>query len=171
MAKAAPAFDLTAPLFTIGEVAAVSGSSRATLDMYLHRGILVPARREAVKGTRSRGQGRPIFSAVEVFKARLIRQLIDSIGLGPSESSALADAAVLAKAPAIKENWMRAVAQGVLAGKPFLIYAVATRLQGEWKLEITREMEATRRAESLYVLVPVSRLFSEVYSACGEFLK
>jgi len=38
-------FDIDAALFTVSELAQVSGISRSAIDMYLHRGVLIPTRR------------------------------------------------------------------------------------------------------------------------------
>ena len=95
-------FDIDAALFTVTELAQVSGISRSAIDMYLHRGVLIPTRRartlSPTRKTKVRGgktaQGRPMFSVIIIFKARLIWELGNTLGLGPSESSLASDEAL-----------------------------------------------------------------------------
>src|SRR4051812_16203877 len=97
--KDQPFLDIDAPLFSVGELSQVSGIGRSAIDMYLHRGILAPTRRERTKrptlkskgSSRFSNQGRPMFSVAVIFKARLIRELGNALGLGPSEASIAAD--------------------------------------------------------------------------------
>lgn len=44
--KAQLDFEIDAALFTVTELAQVSGITRSAIDMYLHRRVLIPTRRE-----------------------------------------------------------------------------------------------------------------------------
>jgi hypothetical protein len=106
--KAQLDFDIDAALFTVAELAQVSGISRSAIDMYLHRGVLIPTRRartlSPTRKAKVRGwkaaQGRPMFSVIIIFKARLIWELGNTLGLGPSESSLASDEALRTEIPA-----------------------------------------------------------------------
>jgi hypothetical protein len=91
-------FDIDAALFTVGELAQVSGISRSAIDMYLHRAILNPTRRARTLSRPTRKtkvRGRPMFSAIIIFKARMTWELGHTLGLGPSEASLASDEASL----------------------------------------------------------------------------
>src|SRR5690242_17417802 len=83
--SAGAAFDLYVGQFTTGEVAQVCGVSRPVIDMWGTRGFIEPTRRErpiagrqasTTKERRSRtSKGKPLFSARDMFKARLLQVL------------------------------------------------------------------------------------------------
>jgi hypothetical protein len=184
-----PALDIDAALFTVTELAQVSGISRSAIDMYLHRGVLIPTRRERTSSparkTKVRGrkttQGRPMFSVVIIFKARLIRELGNALGLGPSESSLAADAAVDAKIPARElkaakvpeivagPNWMSACARSVENNQPLNIYAYAARSADKWLFDMHVGKNGAIPRFGLQgprIYVPISEIFISVYNEC-----
>jgi hypothetical protein len=184
-----PRFDLDAALFTAGELAEVSGLSRAMVDVWVSRGLLEPTRRERAKrqtkGRVRKGQGRPMFSSVAIFKVRLTLELGRHLGIGLSEWVALSNIAELAKIPSyianIAEvadmiaggNWMWAVARGIENGKPFKICSYATQDHGEWlfDMEIGEDRRQPRFGlEVPHLFIPMWRVFETVYVECKKLL-
>ena len=159
--KAQLAFDIDAALFTVTELAQVSGISRSAIDMYLHRGVLIPTRRartlSPTRKTKVRGwktaQGRPMFSVIIIFKARLIWELGNTLGLGPSESSLASDQALHAEIPeheleaenvaeiAAGRNWMWTCARSVETNQTINIYAYAARSADRWLFDMQLRRE------------------------------
>ena len=92
---AGAAFDLHVGQFTTGEVAQVCGVSRPVIDMWGTRGFIEPTRRErpiagrlasTTKERRSRtSKGKPLFSARDMFKARLLQVLAAQLGIALSD--------------------------------------------------------------------------------------
>ena len=186
-------FDIDAALFTVTELAQVSGISRSTIDMYLHRGVVIPTRRERTlshtRKTKVRGrkttQGRPMFSAIIIFKARLIWELGNTLGLGPSESSLASDEALHAEIPAREleagnvakiaagRNWMWACARSVETHQPINIYAYAARSADGWLFDIHLGEKGANPCFGLQVphlYVPISEIFMSVYNDCKKIL-
>jgi hypothetical protein len=191
MKKIQPALDIDAALFTVTELAQVSGISRSAIDMYLHRGVLIPTRRERTSSptrkTKVRGQkttqGRPMFSVVIIFKARLIREFGNALGLGPSESSLAADAAVDAKIPARElkaakvmeivagRNWVWACARSVEKNQPLNIYAYAARSADKWLFDMHVGDKGALSCfgwQVPHIYVPMSEIFKSVYNECKK---
>ena len=91
---AGAAFDLYVGQFTTGEVAQVCGVSRPVIDMWGTRGFIEPTRRErpiagrlpsTTKERRSRtSKGKPLFSARDMFKAKLLQVLAAQLGMALS---------------------------------------------------------------------------------------
>jgi hypothetical protein len=191
--KAQLDFDIDAALFTVTELAQVSGISRSAIDMYLHRGVLIPTRRARTlshtRKTKVRGwktaQGRPMFSVIIIFKARLIWELGNILGLGPSESSLASDEALRAEIPAgeLEEenvaeipagrNWMWACARSVATNHPINIYAYAARSADRWLFDMHLGEKGANPCFGLqvsHVYVPISEIFINVYNECKKIL-
>jgi hypothetical protein len=186
-------FDIDAALFTVAELAQVSGISRSAIDMYLHRGVLIPTRRartfSPTRKTKVRGwktaQGRPMFSIIIIFKARLILELGNALGLGPSESSLVSDQALQAEIPpldlehgnvadiAADRNWMWACARSVETNQPIKVYAYATRSADRWLFDMHLGEKSAIPCFGLQVphaYVPVSEIFISIYNDCKKIL-
>jgi hypothetical protein len=191
--KAQLDFDIDAALFTVTELAQVSGISRSAIDMYLHRGVLIPTRRartlSPTRKTKVRGwktaQGRPMFSTIIIFKARLICELGNSLGLGPSESSLASDEALRTEIPdrelgeenvaeiAAGRNWMWACARSVETKQPINIYAYAARSADRWLFDMRFGEKGAIPCFGLqvpHVYVPISEIFISVYNECKKIL-
>jgi len=187
-----PDFSINAPVFTVTELARVSGISRPAIDMYLHRGVLIPTRREQkssrTRKTKVRGrktpQGRPMFSVIIIFKTRLIREL-GTLGLGPSESSLASDEVLHAEIPAGEleagnvaeiaagRNWMWACARSVEANQPVNIYAYAARSADKWLFDVHLGEKVAIPSFGLqipHIYVPISVIFMSVYNECKRLL-
>jgi hypothetical protein len=185
--------DIDAALFTVTELAQVSGISRSAIDMYLHRGVLIPTRRARTLGptrkTKVRGwktaQGRPMFSVIIIFKARLILELGNTLGLGPSESSLASDEALRTEIPAHQlkgeniaklaadRNWMWACARSAETNQPINIYAYAARSADRWLFDMHLGEKGAIPCFGLqvpHVYVPISELFISVYNDCKKIL-
>jgi hypothetical protein len=161
--------------------------------MYLHRGILIPTRRartlSPTRKTMVRGrktaQGRPMFSVIIIFKARLILELGNTLGLGPSESSLASDEALRTEIPALEleegnvaeiaagRNWMWACARSAETKQPINIYAYAARSADRWLLDMHSGEKGAFPCFGLevpHVYVPVSKIFISVYNECKKIL-
>ena len=94
------AFDLYRPLFTAGKLADLCGVKRPVIDTMATRGFIrasgreqpaTPRRQSATKGKRPPApKGRPLFSARDVFKVRLMRVLAAQLDLAFPESKVMA---------------------------------------------------------------------------------
>lgn len=201
---AGAAFDLDAAQFGIGDVADVCGVSRAVIDMWGNRGFIGPSRRARSISPTKRGKsvlskGRPLFSARDLFEARLIRVLALRVGLTLGESedvsekarkfkipyvepaidalAELADAlAALSEPsdpPAMRGEWMWAVARSIERGKRFYVYAYATRSDDQWLFDMHFVKPAEPPcfgSDKPHIFVPVSDVFEFVYSECKKLL-
>jgi hypothetical protein len=176
-----PRFDLDAPLFTAGELAKVSGLSRAMVDVWVNRGLLEPTRRERAgrrtKGRVRKGHGRPMFSAGAIFKVRLTLELGRHLGIGLSEWVPLSNKYVanIAEVADIIAggNWQWAVSRGVENAEPFKICSYATKDHGEWlfDIQIGEERRAPRFGLDVpHLFIPIWRIFAEVYVECKKLL-
>jgi hypothetical protein len=191
--KAQLDFNIDAALFSVTELAQVSGISRSAIDMYLHRGVLIPTRRartlSPTRKTKVRGwktaQGRPMFSVIIIFKARLILELGNTLGLGPSESSLASDEALRTEIPARElgeenvaeiaaaRNWMWACARSVETKQPINIYAYAARSADRWLFDMHFGEKGAIPCFGLqmpHVYVPISEIFISVYNECKKIL-
>jgi hypothetical protein len=191
--KAQLDFDIDAALFTVSELAQVSGISRSAVDMYLHRGLLIPTRRartlSPTRKTKVRGwktaQGRPMFSVIIIFKARSIWELGNTLGLGPSESSLASDDALRAEIPArglekenvaeiaAGRNWMWACARSAETNQPINIYAYAARSTDRWLFDMhlgEKDAIPCFGLQVPHLYVPISEIFISVYKECKKIL-
>ncbi len=184
-----PAFPLEAALFGTGELAQVSGLSRAMADAWVSEGRLKPTRREQserrIKGRVQKRQGRPRFSAIAFFTVRLTLALRAQFGIGLSEWNTLGEASEAAQIPAdatniaelaayiAEGNWFWAVARGVENNNPFKIYCYATRSKGKWLFDTHIGDELKEPCFGLnepFLFIPMWRIFSEVYVECKKLL-
>jgi hypothetical protein len=188
---AGAAFDLYVGQFTTGEVAQVCGVSRPVIDMWGTRGFIEPTRRErpiagrlasTTKERRSRtSKGKPLFSARDMFKARLLQVLAAQLGIALSDSvlvarkaeKALIDAAQIADSVARSGEWMWATARSVEQGESLYIYAYATRSEQKWlfDMHIINPGEPPSFGWDVpHLYVPMSAIFIAVYTDCKKLL-
>jgi hypothetical protein len=188
---AGAAFDLYVGQFTTGEVAQVCGVSRPVIDMWGTRGFIEPSRRErpiagrpasTTKGRRTRtSKGKPLFSARDMFKARLMQVLAAQLGIALSDSvlvarkaeKALIDAARIADSIARSGEWMWATARSVEQGKPLYIYAYATQSEQKWLFDmhiINPGEPPSFGLDVPHLYVPMSAIFITVYTNCKKLL-
>jgi hypothetical protein len=171
---AGSAFDLYKPLFTAGKLADLCGLNRAAVDTMATRGFIrasgreqpaTPRRQSKSKGRPTRAsKGRPLFSARDAFKVRLIRVLAAQAGLELGHSAFMGDkakdwpiteseraklvaeaeaaeatsiaAAEIADRPAAQGEWMWAMARSIERGQPFNVYGYATRREDDWVFDM-----------------------------------
>jgi hypothetical protein len=201
------AFDLYRPLFTAGKLADLSGVKRPTIDTMATRGFIRASGREqpatsrrqsTTKGRRPpASKGRPLFSARDVFKVRLMRVLAAQLDLAFTESVEMAGWAgepdkgqqkkiaeyetsisELADAPAYEGEWMWFLARTLERGKPAHIYAYATRSGGKWEFEMHIKGPGVEKPNEPpcfgwkvpHIYVPVSEIFIAVYNDCKKLL-
>jgi len=188
---AVAAFDLYVGQFTTGEVAQVCGVSRPVIDMWGTRGFIEPTRRErpiagrlasTTKERRSRtSKGKPLFSARDMFKARLLQVLAAQLGIALSDSvlvarkaeKALIDAAQIADSVARSGEWMWATARSVEQREPLYIYAYATRSEQKWlfDMHIINPGEPPSFGWDVpHLYAPMSAIFIAVYTDCKKLL-
>jgi hypothetical protein len=201
------AFDLYKPLLTAAKVADLCGVQRPVIDTMGTRGFIHASGREqsstqqqgGKKGAKSSGpKGRPLFSARDVFKVRLMRDLADQVDFALTQSKDMAvwtektseddqkkltdyEASVskLADAFAYEGEWMWGMARSIERGKPFYIYAYATRAGGKWRfdmhIETTEDKSKPNEPPRFgwdvpHIYVPVGKIFSAVYDDCKKLL-
>jgi hypothetical protein len=126
-----------------------------------------------------------MFSAIIIFKARLIWELGHTLGLGPSESSLASDEALHAEIPAREleagnvaeiasgRNWMWACARSVEANQPINIHAYAARSADRWVYDMHLGEKGAMPSFGLqvpHVYVPISEIFISVYNECKKIL-
>jgi hypothetical protein len=180
------AFNLYAGLFTPTKVANFCDVKRPVIDTMSTRGFIGPTRRE-------RATDRPLFSFRDVVKVRMMRVLAP-LGVGLKESSlmvdkvkkrkiteseaAMAELADIADTPAMRGEWMWAMARSVERGKPFYIYAYVARFDGKWQFDMHIEDSGVETPNEpprfgrkvAHIFVPVSEIFIAVYEDCKKVL-
>jgi len=126
-----------------------------------------------------------MFSVIIIFKARLILELGNTLGLGPSESSLASDEALQAEIPAREleeenvaeiaagRNWMWACTRSVETKQPINIYAYAARSADRWLFDMHLGEKGAIPCFGLqvpHVYVPISEIFISVYNECKKIL-
>lgn len=201
------AFDLYRPLFTAGKLADLCGVKRPVIDTMATRGFIrasgrepagTPRRQSATKGRRPPApKGRPLFSARDVFKVRLMRSLAAQLDMAFPELKVMAvwaertgeveqkkiaeyEASIsqLADAPAYAGEWMWFLARNLERGKPAHIYAYATRSGGKWEFDMHIEGPGIEKPNEPpcfgwqvpHIFVPVGEIFVAVYNDCKRTL-
>jgi len=171
-----PAFDLDAPLFTTLELAKIAGINRGVADVWLHRELLKPTRSASVGNG---PQGRPLFSAVVIFQAKLIRRLSETVDIGPSTGTLVAlkteeerGSAQIAKM-SVEGNWWWAVVRSSDKPKPITIIGLAGKKGGEWQLDVRLESDHSPLCfapGAPYIVLPLSEIFLTVYQQCSKIM-
>lgn len=183
------AFDIYRPLLPPSRVAELCGVKRPVVDTMSTRGFIAPEGRE-------RATERPLFSFRDVFKVGLMRSMAP-LGMGLKESSLMAEAlkkrkidkseaatdwmaelADMADTPAMKGEWMWAMARSVERGKPFYIYAYAARINNKWQFDMHIENPGTERPSEQpcfgwkvpHIYVPVGKIFITAYNESKKVL-
>ncbi len=187
------AIDISSPGFSATELAVVAGANRKLIDPWLERDLLEPTHVRRTGGRKS-----PRFSVIAVFKARVIRELLETVWIGASPavdfgvkaeevSAKKAEAAShlvaeLATHDALAdlstviadEGWMWAVARSVERGKLLPIMAAITRSTDCWDLFL--EFDVGKFADRIeadrpYVVIPIGAIFASVYSKCKAIVE
>jgi hypothetical protein len=167
--KAGVAFDIYSPLFTTKDVAEICGVNRATLDIWLQRGLITPAGRAEKISPKARTKGRPYFSAREIFKVELLRAFAADLLLGLTDYAAIAEKAKIAETIAETGEWMWSVARSVEKGRTASVYAYATRVDGDWIFDTHVGKIGGIPCfgwDVPHVFVPMSAIFASVYLKC-----
>jgi hypothetical protein len=199
-------FDLYKPLLSAAKVADLCGVKRPVIDTMGTRKFIHASGREQPstsprqgrkKGAKNSGPiGRPLFSARDVFKVRLMRDLADQVDFALTQSKDMAvwteqtsvddqkklieyEASVskLADAFAYEGEWMWGMARSIERGKPLFIYAYATRAGGKWRFDMHIETTNTGKPNEPcfgwgvpHIYVPVGEIFTAVYNDCKKVL-
>ena len=126
-----------------------------------------------------------MFSVIIIFKARLILELGNTLGLGPSESSLSSDEALRTEIQAREleaenvaeiaagRNWMWTCARSLEANQPINIYAYAARSADRWLFDMHLGEKGAIPCFGLQVphlYVPISEIFISVYKECKKIL-
>ena len=199
-------FDIYAGQFSSTELAVLCGVKRPVVDTMGTRGFIGPTRREQSAGPRQQSKakgsrpkspkGRPLFSFRDAVMVRMMR-VLSPLGVGLSVSSFMADQAKerkiteseaamdsmaeladVADTPATKGEWMWAMARSIERGKPFYIYAYATRFDDEWQFDMHIENPGVEKPDEPpcfgwnvpHIYVPVGEIFIAVYNDCKKLL-
>jgi hypothetical protein len=178
-----PAFPPEAACFTTGQLAQVSGLSRAMADVWVSEGRLIPTRRAKKKG--GKGRGRPMFSAIAIFQVRLRLELASHIGFGLSEWAKVGKGLEVTSFPpdvmrnadladfVAGGNWYWAVARGVENDKPFKFCVYAAYSKRKWLFDASVGDKLTEPCFGLnapFLFIPAWRIFSDVYVECKKLL-
>lgn len=182
-------FDLGAGQLTATDVARLVGVQRPVIDTMLTRGQIAPTRR----GTsgRRKSKGRPLLSFEDALQLSLMRT-VSTLGIPMSKSSeALAPINMKFKGPkaaidlmakmsevARSPGWTWAIARSIERGKPFFIYAYATRAKDKWQFDMHVENPGVDKPNEPpcfgwdipHIYVPVGKIFSAVYNDCKKLL-
>jgi hypothetical protein len=201
------AFDLYKPLFTAGKVADLCGVNRPVIDTMGTRGFIRASGREqpatsrqqsTTKGRRPQApKGRPLFSAQDAFKVRLMRVLAEEADYALTESKGMAawaeetseadqkkiaeyeaSMSMLADEPTYQGEWMWGMARSIERGKPFYIYAYTTRSDQKWQFDMHIENPGAERPNEPpcfgwkvpHIFVPVGEIFLVTYADCKKLL-
>jgi hypothetical protein len=158
------AFDLYEAKFALNLAAKIAGVNRPVFDMWLNRDHI----------RRSNKKGRPLFSAREIFKAKLLQHLSISLLITLSKYEEVADeAASIAQIVADTGEWMWAVARGVESGNSMVVYAYATRIKSKWKFDMHIQKHGEEPSFGWgqpHLYVPMSDIFATVYAECKKSL-
>jgi hypothetical protein len=126
-----------------------------------------------------------MFSVIIIFKARLIWEFGNTLGLGPSESSLASNEALHAEFPAREleagniaeiaagRNWMWVCVRSVETNQPINIYAYAARSADRWLFDIHLGEKGAIPCFGFqvpHVYVPISEIFISVYNECKKIL-
>jgi hypothetical protein len=167
--------DLSAAYFTAADVALLSGVGKKRIDQWLERGVIMPT-----KSVFMPVRKRPMFSVIEVFKARLAKILGTKLDLtAPLAFKAGQSIAVAAQrrrkptsamlAEIADAGWMLAVKRSVERGKPLAVYAAISKSTNGWQCFIELNLDNFKRhfgESEPFLVAPVGAIFAEVYRDC-----
>lgn len=188
--KSKPVLDITAPLFTINEVASAAELDPAMVHLWLKRGVLKASRVEELAVRR-----RAMFSVEAVFRAKLARVLSGTLGIGPFDVSEADKTKKIASTAALRsiagpdtrdarptghviksltgvitdQSWMWAIARSVEQDKPLPLLGGISRAGDCWQFLI--DLDANKLADrfgpdTAYGVIPIGTLFARVYRQC-----
>ena len=166
---------ISAALFSASELAHVAGVDRKLVNVWLERELLAPTRTEHLAIRK-----RPMFSVIEIFKARLAKVLFDRLMINAHPSMMAGKLAIhpddetvqylsrLLKGAA-DEGWMYAVARGEQRRMPIRIFAAMSRSADEW--DFFFEMDVANFVNRFppgvpFAVIPVGEIFASVFREC-----
>jgi hypothetical protein len=168
MPKAQGRIDLDAALFSYGELCLAAGLRRATVDKWLHRGVLRPTR----VGPPSRGSR--LFSVTAIFEAKLIGQIVNFLRIPPST------AAVIVKKTTTAVKWMLETAKDDVENKSldFVVRVSWSEKRRDWDIGIEKhasdgvlKIEIAEPGPRPFAVLPVYANFLSVYKMCVRMLR
>lgn len=150
---------LNAAQFTAGDVALVAGVTRGHVDVWVHRGVIKPTRPV---------RGRPLFSVVAIFEAKLVR-VLGEVTIRPAEWSEVSEIIQAV----ISDDWMYSVARSVERNthlKNDLFISIGRRnKRWAYVLHVAGEkLQADFGPEAGFLVLPIGRIFASVYAKCRE---
>lgn len=140
--------------FTAPDLGEIAGVDAGLVKAWLRRGLIKPT-----KVIKREVRNQPLFSVIEIFKARLLRALSDSLDIPPSFlADFIAD-----------EGWMWGIARLVdRYGKPLPMMMGVTKVKGRLQYYTGSIEEIVERFgdRQPYLVIPAYQIFAAVYSAC-----
>jgi len=153
-------------LFSQVELCEAAGIDHETANNWIKRGLLETT---AVGGRRMRG--RRLFSMLEIYKAHLMNEMIEHLGIPPSHSAEIANRAITGF---VKTEKLTRIDDD---HEPAFAIALVARQRGKWvtDLRFGRESlfsskEAQQAGNPLAVL-PISEAFTRIHRQCVKFLR
>jgi hypothetical protein len=162
-------FNAEAAIFTQEELCVVAGLPRATVDAWLFRGNL---ERPKVAGRTLRGVR--LFSALAIFEAKFIGELVTILDIGPSEAAKVLKCDWNAKNADWKLKVVQAVDRSVQLAS---VYLLIKRRGGGWITQICYgdkdgPFEIGKGHEKwlaeAFAVLPISLMLTTVLKGCKE---
>ena len=165
-----------APAFSSNELCTVAGIERKLVNLWLERGVVQPSRTEQLAV-----RTRPHFSCVDIFKARLTRELSELLDIATSSSRIAGMSAEIADNPtasspeirrvvrvAASKGWMHGSARAAERGKPLNFYAGLSRSENCWEFRMDMDIGklAIHFGDNSFVAIPIGAIFDAVYLEC-----
>lgn len=168
------------PLFTTNELAYVAGIDIGLAKTWVQRGLLEPDRADRVAI-----RHKPLFSVMTVFRAKMAREFgeLGVVASAAAKSNAakegISPEALKAIAAASadqdrRQSWMWGMARSIERGRPLSLIAGVTQQKACWTYFIALDLESLGEkmgSDTIYLVVPIGKLFSEVYLGCRELCK
>lgn len=169
------------PAFSSNELCTVAGIERKLVNLWLERGVIQPSRTEQLAL-----RTRPHFSCVEIFKARLTRELSGLLDIATSASRIAGVGAEIADNPAASSpdirrivrvaaspGWLHGSARAAERGKPLNFYAGYGRSENCW--EFRMDMDIRKLADHFdsvsFVLIPIGGIFDATFLQCKSVIE
>jgi len=158
--------ETTVALFSQAALCEAAGIDHETANNWIKRGLL---ERTAVGGRKMRG--RRLFSMLEIYKARLMREMTRFLAIPPSHCAEIASRAI---AEFVKTEKLIRIDDD---HEPTLAIALVVRQRGKWVTDLRLghsplfSSMQTQQAETPLAILPISQAFITIHKQCAKFLR
>jgi hypothetical protein len=158
--------ETTVALFSQAELCEAAGIDHETANNWIKRGLLETA---AVGGRKVRG--RRLFSMLEIYKAHLMNEMIECLGIPPSHCAEIANRAIAEFAKT--EKLVRIDDDH----EPAFAIALVSRQRGKWVTDLRFGNKSlfssteAQQAENPLAILPLSQAFTIIHQRCLKFLR